>query len=329
MTTTRDALLQMLARTPGGWISGEAAGAELGVSRAAVGKAVAVLRAEGHLIAARKNRGYRLEPGGDVLSAEGLLERLGSVRPAVRPAVLGRVGSTNTLLARMAREGAPEGTLLAAREQTQGRGCRGRPFYSPGGTGLYMSLLLRPEGRTGDFAPRLTAAAAVAACDAIDAVFGARARIKWPNDLFVRGRKVGGILTEGASDPETGRLEFAVIGAGFNLYPPENRFPGDLGRTAGPICRTPRPDGKNRLAAAFVRRLLELLPAADAPECAALYRERCLLVGREVALLSAAGRVDAVVTGVDDALRLVVRREDGSEAALAPGDASVCLRSPA
>ena len=127
------------------------------------------------------------------------------------------VTSTNTLLRQQAEEGAPEGTVLVAARQTAGRGRRDRSFFSPADTGLYLSILLRPK-----LAPQealyLTTCAAAAVALALEE-FDLRPQIKWVNDLFLEGKKVCGILTEGAIDPETMGLRYAILGIGVNLFP--------------------------------------------------------------------------------------------------------------
>ena len=137
--------------------------------------------------------------------------------------VFEEVTSTNTLLKELGRQGAPAGTVLVADRQTGGRGRLGRTFLSPGGVGVYLSALIRP-----DCAPielmHLTCAVAVAMCDAVENAFGFRPGIKWTNDLVVGKKKLGGILTELGLDPKTGRVSYAVLGIGINCGQTEADF---------------------------------------------------------------------------------------------------------
>ena len=184
--SVKDAVLSELLKNRNGYRSGEELAAVLSVSRSAVWKAVRQLRAEGHPIEASTRLGYRLA-GGDVLSREGILASLTSTGYDIH--VYQSVPSTNTLLKRWAEEGAAEGCVAVAEEQTAGRGRRGRSFYSPRGTGLYLSVLLRPTQRA-EAALQITTAAAVATAEAIEQVSGLPCEIKWVNDIYRGGKKL-------------------------------------------------------------------------------------------------------------------------------------------
>ena len=138
------------------------------------------------------------------------------------------VESTNSEAKRLARAGATEGTLVAADAQTKGRGRLGRPWVSPPGEGLYMSLILRPDCPP-DWLPRLTLTAGVAAASAIRQM-GIKPQLKWPNDILLLQRKVGGILTEAVFDRK--RVDFAILGIGVNVNAEEDDFPVSLRRLA-------------------------------------------------------------------------------------------------
>ena len=223
--TTKEQLLTLLEARQGSFVSGEELAGALSLSRAAVCKAIKALRQEGCAIEAITNRGYRLSPDSDILSAQGVKKHL---NPNFQITVSPSVDSTNTLLRSMAEQGAPEGTVVIANAQTKGRGRRGRTFYSPGNTGIYLSLLLRPVNAGPRQTVTLTAAAAVALCQAMEAVSGAEPQIKWVNDIFLNGRKVSGILSEAAFGLESGVPEYVVVGVGINVYTPEGGFPPEL-----------------------------------------------------------------------------------------------------
>ena len=320
---TREQVLALFEENRGIYFSGEELAGRLGVSRAAVWKAVGALRGEGYEIAAVRNRGYCLAAGTDILSAPGIRKYLGPACGGLDLQVLETAGSTNALARERAAAGAPEGCVILANAQTAGRGRVGRSFVSPPGTGLYLSLLLRPEGWPPSRAVKLTTMAAVAACEAIEAVSRREARIKWVNDIFLEGRKVSGILTEGAFGLEDGLLEYAVVGIGINVYPPEGGFPGELADTAGTVFPGPRDDGKNRLAAELLNRLMDCYAGPGGRECTRRYRERSLVVGREIDVLTPGGRRRALALDVDEECRLVVRYQDGETARLSSGEVSV------
>lgn len=225
--------------------------------------------------------------------------------------------STNTLLKEYAKQGAPEYTAVIAAQQSAGRGRKDHAFFSPNGTGVYISILLRPPKR--DFSPAsVTATAGVAACEAIERVSDRTAEIKWVNDVFCSGKKVCGILTESSFfDDEL----FVVVGAGFNVLVPEGGFPNEIADTAGAIFDE-RKVGflREKLAGAFYSKLKELkrLPPGVIYE---RYKSRLFVLGRNV---SVEGR-PAKVTGIDRDYRLEVVYEDGSSDSLYSGEISLKL----
>ena len=193
--------------------SGEEMAQQLGITRNSVWKAVGKLKEQGYEIEAATNRGYRLVSEKNVLTPQGVRRLL--TGPARRCAidVQDSVTSTNTLLKQIAEHGGAEGMVLIAHQQTQGKGRLGRAFFSPKGTGLYLSVLLRPRF-SAEEALSITTAAAVAVAQAIDAVTGEYPQIKWVNDVYLRGRKVCGILTEAAVDFESSGLHYAILEIG-------------------------------------------------------------------------------------------------------------------
>lgn len=321
--TTKDRLLALLETQRGGYFSGEELARRLEVSRAAVWKAVNALRAAGYAIDAAPNRGYCLAAGTDVLSPQGVQRLLDPGCPVTLQAV-DSTPSTNALLRELAADGAPEGCAVLANAQTEGRGRGGRRFYSPPGTGVYLSVLLRPRDLPPDQAVRVTTMAALAACEAVEAVCGRRAAVKWVNDIYLDGRKVCGILTEGSLGLESGRLESVVLGAGFNLYAPAEGFPAELAQTAGAVLDAPQPDAKNRLAAAFLNRFWACYTGQD-PGWPARYRDRSLALGRTVTVLRPDGACDALALDVDEDCRLVVRYANGRVEHLNGGEIRIRL----
>ena len=156
--------------------------------------------------------------------------------------------STNTLVKHLAEQGGREGMVVIAQHQTAGKGRLGRSFYSPKGTGLYLSILLRPKFSAQE-ALSITTAAAVAVAEAVDQVTGkegGEAKIKWVNDVYYRYRKVCGILTEASIDFETGGLHYAVLGIGVNLTPPPGASDRTSPRWRGPSFPRPRPPAPRR-----------------------------------------------------------------------------------
>lgn len=327
--TTKEKLLALLEDSKGTFFSGEEIARTLQVSRAAVWKAVNALREDGYTIDAATNKGYRLSPDSDILSPQGIRRFLKPEYRDLDLTVLPTAPSTNALVREKANQGRPEGCVIVACEQTDGRGRYGRQFFSPADTGVYLSLLLRPTAYSPQQATCLTAAAAAAMCQAIEAVTGQQPGIKWVNDIFLHGKKVCGILTEAAVGLETGALDYMVLGAGVNLYPPVKGFPEEIQPIAGSVLERSCPEAKNRLVGEFLNRFWDFYTH---PECRTYledYRSRSLAIGQNVTVLSAGRAVSAYAYGIDDDFRLLVRYENGDTEALSYGEIRIQLAESA
>ena len=327
--TTKEKLLALLEDSKGTFFSGEEIARTLQVSRAAVWKAVSALREDGYTIDAATNKGYRLSPDSDILSPQGIRRFLKPEYRDLDLTVLPTAPSTNALVREKANQGRPEGCIIIACEQTDGRGRYGRQFFSPVDSGVYLSLLLRPTACSPQQATCLTAAAAAAMCQAIEAVTGQQPGIKWVNDIFLHGKKVCGILTEAAVGLETGTLNYMVLGAGVNLYPPVKGFPEEIQPIAGSVLERSCPEAKNRLVGEFLNRFWDFYTH---PECRTYledYRSRSLAIGQNVTVLSAGKTVSAYAYGIDDDFRLLVRYENGDTEALSHGEIRIQLAESA
>ena len=321
--TTKEKLLQLFEQNKGVYFSGEEIAAALEISRTAVWKAVNALRTEGYTIDAVKNKGYSLSVDTDILSAQGVAKYLSPRCRDFPLEVLRQTPSTNALVRQQAAAGAPEGLTVVAGGQSAGRGRRGRSFYSPDDTGVYLSVLLRPHDWTAQQSVRITTMAAVAMCRAMEQVSGEKPGIKWVNDIFLHGKKICGILTEGAFDAESGMLEYAVLGVGVNLYEPEAGFPPDLQDIAGALFSCPRNDMKNRLTAAFLNAFWEICTGEE--DYIEAYRDCSLVIGRDITVHSPAGERSAKALGIDDDCRLQVLYDTGEKSSLSYGEISVRL----
>ena len=327
--TTKEKLLALLEDSKGTFFSGEEIARTLQVSRAAVWKAVSALREDGYTIDAATNKGYRLSPDSDILSPQGIRRFLKPEYRDLDLTVLPTAPSTNALVREKANQGCPEGCIIIACEQTAGRGRYGRQFFSPVDSGVYLSLLLRPTAYSPQQATCLTAAAAAAMCQAIEEVTGQQPGIKWVNDIFLRGKKVCGILTEAAVGLETGTLNYMVLGAGVNLYPPAEGFPEEIQPIAGSVLERSCPEAKNRLVGEFLNRFWDFYTH---PECRTYledYRSRSLAIGQNVTVLSAGRAVSAYAYGIDDDFRLLVRYDSGKTEALSYGEIRIQLAESA
>lgn len=318
---TKDLVLECLQKKTDEYVSGAEIAAELSLSRTAVWKAIEQLRADGYRIESVTNRGYRLSSESDVLSEAGIRKYL---HTELKLKVYPTVTSTNTLLKAEAEQGAAEGTVIVAAEQTAGRGRMGRSFYSPSGTGIYMSILLRPQIPATD-AGLITAGAAAAVADAIDALSGRGTQIKWVNDVYLDGRKVSGILTEGSIDCENGFLSYAIVGIGINITQPEGDFPEDIRTVAGAAFGEDAPtDLRCRLTAEVLDRFLAYYADLKNVPFYNAYRRRSVVLGRQVRLISP-GREpeEAEVLDIDRNFALVVRDAYGQLRTVNSGEVSI------
>lgn len=323
--TTKENLLAFFETHRGEYFSGEVIAQQLGVSRTAVWKAVKSLQAEGYSIDAVTNKGYCLAEETDILSAQGIKKYL--THPEIFDiTVLPVTESTNLDVREKANAGAPEGTFVVSNEQTKGRGRRQRSFYSPAKTGLYMSLLLRPEENLMQQTTNITTMAAVAMCEAMEKVSGKHAVIKWVNDIFLDGKKLCGILTEASFNMENARVEYAVLGIGTNVYEPEGGFPAELKDVATALFSSPQKDAKNRLAAEFLRHFMPYYQDPTGSDYVDAYRKRCFVLGKEIMVLRGTQKREATALDVDEHCHLLVRYNDGEEEALSSGEISIRLK---
>ena len=235
------------------------------------------------------------------------------------------VTSTNTLLKELGRQGAPAGTVLVADRQTGGRGRLGRTFLSPGGVGIYLSALIRPDCAPTELM-HLTCAVAIAMCDAVEHAFGFRPGIKWTNDLVVGTKKLGGILTELGLDPKTGRVSYAVLGIGINC----GQCPGDFDESIREMATSARmvlgrEADRERLIAEMVKALeamdRELLRSSA--HMLERYRSDCITLGKPVSIVRGDEVRHATALDVDAEGGLVVRYDSGETGTVTSGEVSV------
>lgn len=314
----KEKVLEILENSRGKRISGAEIAVRLGVSRNAVWKAVNSLKADGHIIESETSKGYILSDESDIFTARSVEALLGELNSRFSVTVADSVDSTNSELKRTAEKGGKEGEVLIAKTQTNGRGRLGRSFYSPDDTGLYMSILLRPLF-SAEKALYITTAAAAAVSEAIDAVTGRSSEIKWVNDIYLDGKKVCGILTEASIDFESGGLQYAVLGIGVNVS--TKGFPEELKNIASDI-------GGNRrmlpiLSAEIIRRFSAYYDALGTLSFLGSYRERSLLIGKEISFEKSGKIMRAKAVDIDEKARLVVVTESGERLALSSGEVSL------
>lgn len=234
------------------------------------------------------------------------------------------ITSTNDVLKQMALNGAPVGTVLVADEQTGGRGRLGRTFLSPPASGIYMSVLLRPNCSP-DQIMHLTCGAAAAMCEAIEASCGFRPGIKWTNDIVYSKHKLAGILTELGFGPG-GVVSYAVIGIGVNCCQTSEDFASEIRSFAGSLSMfAPEKVDRAKVAAEMIR-ALESLSASlltDKSRILANYRADCVTLGQTVSVVTPTARRIGTALDIDEEGALIVRYEDGSVQTVNTGEVSV------
>lgn len=321
--TTRHRVLTLLEQQKGSFISGQHIAGDLRITRAAVWRAVRELRIDGYEIEASTRVGYRLALGSDKLSAEGM-QSAPEWPGHVEIHYFDTIDSTNRVAKQLALEGAANGTVVVAGRQERGRGRMGRSFFSPGESGLYMSIILRLD-LPSFLALRITCAAAVAVCEAMAQLGQTQGQIKWVNDIYMHGKKVCGILTEGVSGFESGRIESVVVGIGVNFSMPPDGFPDDLADSATALFPESIPPGvsRNRLCAAIVRNLLTKVEQIDSPDLMDKYRQLSGVIGKRVRALQGKAVFEADVKGISDTGALVVQTDDGATHTLSSGEITI------
>lgn len=235
------------------------------------------------------------------------------------------IDSTNTAARSLARQGAPSGTVLIADHQTGGRGRLGRSFHSPAGSGIYMSLILRPDCAAAELM-HLTCATAVAMCDAIEQAAGIRPGIKWTNDLVYGKKKLAGILTELSLAPD-GKVEYAIIGIGINCCQSESDFPEEIRNIAGSLASvTGRVVSRPVVAAAMMDALYRMNNTLLSEKAKVMesYRRDCITLGKEISLVRSDGIVrHGTAVDIDAEGALLVQFADNSLETVNSGEVSV------
>lgn len=225
----KEEILRLL-RSADGYISGQELCKRFGVSRTAVWKAINQLKEAGYEIEAQQNKGYKLMAAPDLMTEAEIKSLMHTEWVAKEVLYFDTIDSTNTKAQELAEKGYPSGTLVVADKQESGKGRRGRSWVSPSGTGIFMTLMIKPDINPNN-ASMLTLVAALAVAKAITSVTGEEAMIKWPNDIVVNGKKVCGILTE--MNAQFDYINHIVVGIGINVH--NESFPEEISQMASSL----------------------------------------------------------------------------------------------
>jgi BirA family biotin operon repressor/biotin-[acetyl-CoA-carboxylase] ligase len=313
------ALFALLFQRPGAQVTRRELARAAKISPDELEPALAPYLQAGYPIAFHPQGGVALQDPPDIWCAEEIIGRCPPKKnlPAWDPLLLSKTTSTNSVAREQARKGAKSGFLVAASQQSRGRGRLGRAWESSPGLGLYISILVRPEmplAETG----RLTILSSVAAADAVEAVSGLRPKIKWPNDLILKGRKLAGLLIE--TEPRGRDVAFAVVGIGINVRHQAGDFSDEVRPLATSLFLATkrlhrRADLLVALLHAFERRLLQ-----PHEEVQAAWAASSLTLGQQVTLVTTRGRKQGQALGLDPSGALLLRNAFGEVEVITAGD---------
>ena len=317
----KQAIAQLLITQKGKYISGEEISKLLAISRTAVWKHINSLKEEGYQIMAAPRRGYCLVESPDLLSVVEIKTGLETKKLGQNLLCFPLVDSTNEVVKREAAAGAPEGTVVVAEQQEQGKGRLGRQWVSSPGMGLWFSVLLRPEIIPAQ-AAQLTFVSAVAVCRALRAVTGLPLLIKWPNDILLGRQKVCGILTELSAEIEG--VDYVVVGIGINVNQRPEEFPLELRDTAVSLAM----GAKHSFSRAeLLRKILQeyedqyhLYLEKGFTPIRSLWREHNTTLGKKVLVSTKEGSFTGVAEDINKEGCLLIKKDSGEREILMAGD---------
>ncbi|TMW73570.1 biotin--[acetyl-CoA-carboxylase] ligase [Alteribacter natronophilus] len=306
----KSTLLSLLRTKDGEFVSGEKISEQLGCSRTAVWKHIDALRKEGYHVEAAPKKGYRLSGEPDTLSVHQLESRLAETSFIKKVLHYPTIHSTQDTAHQLASEQAGEGTLVLSDEQTKGKGRLGREWHSPPGTGIWMSLILRPDIEVRN-APQLTLLTAVAVVRGIKQSVGLEPEIKWPNDILFNGKKAAGILTEMQAEPD--RVHAIIVGLGLNVN--QDFFPPELEHIATSLrMEKGKKVGRSDVLQAILEEwdwLYSLFLKEGFAAIKPLWEAHALTMGREISARTPKETLKGIAVGIDEAGVLLLRTKDG------------------
>ncbi|QOR35458.1 biotin--[acetyl-CoA-carboxylase] ligase [Clostridium sp. 'deep sea'] len=324
----KNKILAILEEHKGSHVSGSYLGDALGVSRSAIWKSIKSLKDEGYNISSKTNKGYILSRDTDVLSLTKIKKNLNTQFLGKDVQYFKTITSTNKVLRDLAHEGAKEGLVLIAEQQTAGRGRNKKSFYSPNKNGIYMSLLLKPNIAVSNI-NLITFITAVCVAEAIEKVCGISLEIKWVNDLLYQYKKVCGILTEASIEGESGIVDFLVVGIGINIDNTLN-FPEEFKHNSIALKQIKQGFSQSRLVAeilnVFEKQYNYYLQSGDVNDILVRYRERLCVIGKKIEVITRQDNYLAEVIKFNNAGQLIVKKSsNGDIVNLVSGEISIKL----
>ena len=310
MSTKEEVLKKLIDSND--YVSGEMLAKEIGVSRASVWKAIKTRQKAGYDIEGVTKCGYKLNQNNKIVSAQDVKSLL---KYDLDVSYFESIDSTNTYCKRLLAKGKGGEFLVVANNQTAGRGRQGKSFYSPSETGIYFSLVIRPDTSLQN-AVTATTAASVAVCKAIEKLTDLKPKIKWVNDVYLNGKKVCGILTEATTDFESGIVDSVIIGIGINIS--TTKFPGDV---EGAGCLDVDIN-RSALIAETVNELMNIA-GGDYASFIEYYRSHSMVIGEKIKFIQNGKTTFATALAIDERGGLEVGLESGEKTVLRSGEITV------
>jgi len=258
----------------------------------------------------------------DKITKKGILKNLNDKNTDVK--IFKKLDSTNEFLKKNATENTATGPVVIALSQTKGRGRYNRKFFSPKGSGIYMSIFLKPTLEA-EKSVLITAAAAVAVSEACEALGSRETKIKWVNDVLIDDKKVCGILTEGSIDLRSGKFQNAIVGIGVNVYRPRNDFAGEIKNIADAVFERKQSNLKNELIAEIINRFMRYYSEIEDKTFIETYRKKSAVIGKNITVLKGEKMLEAVVVDIDENCRLQVEYGNKKREFLSSGEISIRL----
>ncbi|MFP4660640.1 MAG: biotin--[acetyl-CoA-carboxylase] ligase [Halanaerobiales bacterium] len=331
-------LVEYLHNSRGEYLSGEELSKKLGVSRTAIWKHIKKLREKGYRIDSVTNKGYSLKGIPDRITLEEIKIILDTEEMGKELLVYDSLASTNEKAKELARQGYESGTIVIAEEQTAGKGRLGRQWYSPAETGLWLSIILRPD-LLPIKSPYLTIIASLAVYQALENIIDSIGdaggilvqhedldkglRIKWPNDILLNGKKVCGILSEMSAEMD--HIKYAVVGIGININ--QNSFPEEIINIATSLRIEYQKSFRRvkllKLLLTYFENYYYLLLQAKDKGILETWKEKLSIIGQEITIYSNKQSFSGMVLNISEQGELILKTDDNTIKRFWAGDVSL------
>ncbi|WP_233879073.1 biotin--[acetyl-CoA-carboxylase] ligase [Virgibacillus halodenitrificans] len=312
MESTRNKLIDLLAKDKDTYISGQMLSEHLGISRSAVWKHMKNLEKDGYQIEGKSNKGYRIISFPDKLSENTIKWGLNTSWLGSKIIHKESTPSTQVIAHQLAQEGSPHGTIILADEQTSGRGRLNREWFSSKGKGIWMSIILRPEILP-YLAPQLTLLTATVLAEVVQKNTTVTPMIKWPNDILINKKKTAGILTE--MQAEQDQIQYVIIGIGMNINQTKEDIPIEIQSKATSLRVE---SSEKHSIKQFIHLILEEFEKAydsylinGFPEVKKKWERYGFKIGESISITTLRDQFQAIFSGIAEDGALLVKQKDG------------------